>query len=179
MCPPGCEWSAANFGQVPAYALSAGVDKGGETLYVGRAFHEGDVVPAKVVPSHGGAYVPWGGAEHKKDYYEVLCLPPGRGQVSWVARSGGAVPDNAVSIGTTTSGERLFVGRVFHDGTITPGKVRSRRCMKSRASAGPRWSVLISFLSHLWQVHGSHGCCYIPYGGKELRFPEYEVLVIS
>lgn len=51
--------------------MRAGVDKNGEAIFVGRAFHEGDIVPAKILQSHGGAYVPWGGQEHKKDYYEV------------------------------------------------------------------------------------------------------------
>ncbi|KAJ1520788.1 hypothetical protein ONE63_003882 [Megalurothrips usitatus] len=69
------EWRDASFGEVPSDAVRAGVDKSGEPLFVGRAFHEGDVVPAKVVPSHGGAYVPWGGKEHKKDYYEVRRVP--------------------------------------------------------------------------------------------------------
>lgn len=141
------EWRDASFGEVPSDAVRAGVDKSGEPLFVGRAFHEGDVVPAKVVPSHGGAYVPWGGKEHKKDYYEVLCAPHHR--LGWAYHSDGHVPYNAVSIGQTQDGEHLYVGRVFHDGTQTPGKVQ-----------------------------GSHGCCYIPYAGDEMSFKQYEVLVI-
>jgi len=27
------------------------------------------------------------------------------------------------------------------------------------------------------KVQQSHGVCYIPYGGEELSFPDYEVLV--
>ena len=50
--------------------------------------------------------------------------------------------------GETEDGEPLFIGRVHHEGTVTIGKVQ-----------------------------GSHGCCYIPYGGQELAFDAYEVFV--
>ncbi|GJQ79410.1 hypothetical protein Trydic_g16269 [Trypoxylus dichotomus] len=50
--------------------------------------------------------------------------------------------------GQSESGEPLYVGRVLHDGVMTVGKVQQ-----------------------------SHGVCYIPYGGKELGFPEFQVLI--
>jgi hypothetical protein len=62
---------ASQFGVVPGDAVVGGTDKNGETIYIGRAFHERDSLPAKVLQSHQGAYVAWGGKEHKKDYYEV------------------------------------------------------------------------------------------------------------
>ena len=47
-----------------------------EQVYVGRASHEGALIPGKVVPSHGVCYVPWGGQEHGKTEYQVgeICL---------------------------------------------------------------------------------------------------------
>ncbi|KAJ9578119.1 hypothetical protein L9F63_025020 [Diploptera punctata] len=57
-------------------------------------------------------------------------------------------PPDAIIFGTTVGRRKLYMGRVFHDGTLTPGK-----------------------------IHPSHGVCYIPYGGQELSFSEYEVLI--
>jgi len=67
---------------------------------------------------------------------------------SWVACSGANIPGNAVTAGQTEDGEPLYVGRVVHDGSLTVGKVQP-----------------------------SHGVVYIPYGGNELAFQDYEILV--
>lgn len=74
----------------------------------------------------------------------MLCGSSG----TWVRTSGGNVPPNALPAGETEEGEPLFVGRVSHEGTLTPGKVQA-----------------------------SHGVLYIPYGGQEVAFPDYEILV--
>ncbi|KAI4471014.1 hypothetical protein MML48_1g15758 [Holotrichia oblita] len=66
----------------------------------------------------------------------------------WVDCSGGNIPPNSLSAGESEDGEPLYVGRVLHEGSMTVGKVQQ-----------------------------SHGVCYIPYGGKELGFPEYQILV--
>ncbi|KRT83120.1 hypothetical protein AMK59_4131 [Oryctes borbonicus] len=66
----------------------------------------------------------------------------------WVDCSGGNIPPNALTAGQSENGEPLYVGRVLHDGVMTVGKVQQ-----------------------------SHGVCYIPYGGKELGFPEYQILI--
>ncbi|KAJ8949964.1 hypothetical protein NQ318_002371 [Aromia moschata] len=57
-------------------------------------------------------------------------------------------PPNALTAGQSEDGEPLYIGRVVHDGALTVGKVQP-----------------------------SHGVCYIPYGGQELSFPDYEILV--
>jgi len=66
----------------------------------------------------------------------------------WVPVTDNAIPPNAVPGGETADGEPLFIGRATHEGTITVGKVQP-----------------------------SHGCCYIPYGGEEVAYKEYEVFV--
>lgn len=66
----------------------------------------------------------------------------------WVPVEAGNIPPNAVPAGETSEGEPLFIGRATHDGTVTVGKVQP-----------------------------SHGCCYIPYGGEELAFKEFEIYV--
>jgi hypothetical protein len=56
---------------VPEGAILAGHDKDGGMLYIGRAFYESDILPAKIVPKHGAAYVAYGGEEHLVSHYEV------------------------------------------------------------------------------------------------------------
>lgn len=68
-CAP--KWLPASNGSVPPNAVPGGRDCNGETIFVARASHEGAMLPGKLVPSHGVAYVPWGGRENPKDQYEV------------------------------------------------------------------------------------------------------------
>jgi len=65
----------------------------------------------------------------------------------WVHNSGGHIPPGAVPGGRTRTGETLYVGRIRHGTAETVGK-----------------------------VHPSHGCLYIPYGGQELSYKNYEIL---
>lgn len=53
-------------------AIRGGTDADGTAIYCGRAYHEGDIVPAKVIPDKNIAYVPYGGEEVPKEVYEVL-----------------------------------------------------------------------------------------------------------
>lgn len=55
---------------------------------------------------------------------------------------------NAVPGGRTNSGETLYIGRAWHAGALTPGK-----------------------------IHPSHGNLYIPYNGGEVAIGTYEVLI--
>lgn len=135
-------WVAGQGTEMPADAMLGGED--GEMLFVGRAHHEGGLLPGKVVPSHGCCYIAWGGAEHAKAEYEVLVGTGGQ----WLPVSGTDIPPNALPAGESETGEPLFVGRVKHENTVTIGKVQP-----------------------------SHGVCYIPYGGEEVAFADYEILV--
>lgn len=67
-------WVDASGGQVPPGAVQGGQDVSGEPLFVIRASHEGGMIPGKLVPSHGCAYIPWGGKENAKPQYQVLIL---------------------------------------------------------------------------------------------------------
>ena len=66
----------------------------------------------------------------------------------WVKTSKDSIPDNSFEAGRTEQGGKLFVGRAYHDQGMTVGKVQPE-----------------------------HSTCYIPYGGKEISKPEYEILV--
>lgn len=105
---------------LPEGAVHAGHDIDGTQIYVGRAYHEGDLIPAKVMPSKRAAYVPYGGREVFVDNYEVLCY----GAVAWVTvhPSSRAVPPFSVSGGQTSDGEPLYIGRAHHNGSLTIGK---------------------------------------------------------
>ncbi|CAB3370630.1 Hypothetical predicted protein [Cloeon dipterum] len=129
---------------LPEGAVVGGADLECE-LYIARAKHEGALLPGKYVPAHGTTYVAWGGEEHGKEEFEILC---GCKPVWVQVNEGDEIPENALPGGRAEDGETLFVGRVQHEGTTTLGK-----------------------------VHPSHASCYIPFGGQELGFPDYEVLV--
>ncbi|KAI8926439.1 hypothetical protein BC831DRAFT_456197 [Entophlyctis helioformis] len=68
--------------------------------------------------------------------------------IGWEPCSGGKVPDHAIAGGYEADGRKLYVARVFHGGGEHPGKAAA----------------------HL-------GGCLIGYGGKEMLFTSYEVLV--
>ncbi|XP_025201272.1 uncharacterized protein LOC112598849 isoform X1 [Melanaphis sacchari] len=138
-------WVPCNSGDpLPRGAVHAGTDKGGDPLYAGRAFYEGDLLPAKINPSHSSAYVCWGGMEHALSHFEVLC----HANVAWQTAQGNHIPPNAIVVGATVNGEKLYMGRTLHDGTLTPGK-----------------------------IHPSHGTLYIPYNGEEVSVTEYEIMI--
>lgn len=118
-CSGAACWVPAREGQVPPRAFPGGEDNG-EAVYIVRCNFQGDLVPGKLVPSHGQAYVPWGGAENPVKEYEVLCDFNG----TWVSCNGCNVPPNAVPAGQTGDGESLFIGRVVHEGTLTVGKIQ-------------------------------------------------------
>ncbi|XP_053663770.1 uncharacterized protein LOC128712931 [Anopheles marshallii] len=139
----GC-WQYCHInGPFPSNMVRAGVDSDGEVIFVGRATHKGDMLPAKVIPTNNAAYVCYGGKEILKANFEVLRY----GAYVWEYASNGYVPDTAMQIGQTSTGERLYMGRAIYKGSQTPGK-----------------------------VHPSHRCCYIPYDGAEVSVAAYEVL---
>ncbi|CAG9857350.1 unnamed protein product [Phyllotreta striolata] len=106
-------------GSVPRSALKGGFDVDGYEIFVGRAFHEGDWLPAKVIPGKQIAYVAYNGAEIGVHQFQVLCEQ----QFEWVPSSGGNIPPDAVEGGRTSDGEPLYVGRAHHEGSLTIGKV--------------------------------------------------------
>lgn len=111
-----------------------------------NAHHDGDLLPAKVIPSNKACYVPHDRMEFSKYHFEYLC---GSG-FNWVSSSHGNIAADAIVGGKTVYGEKLYIGRVHHQGSLTPGK-----------------------------IHPSHGCMYIPFDSREISYTRYEVLVQS
>ncbi|CAH0723719.1 unnamed protein product, partial [Brenthis ino] len=114
-------------------------------LWIIRAYHKGDLVPGKLAIKHRAAFIPFSRRELPVHNFEVLCAPSN--MVQWISANNGEVPPSAIIAGNTHTAEPLYIGRVYHKGSITPGK-----------------------------VHPSHGCCYVSYGGTEVQYKQYEVL---
>lgn len=90
-------------------------------IFVGRAYHEGDLLPAKVIPDKGIAYVSFGGQELPVTEFELLKF----GNFVWEFATHGTIPDGALEVGRTGDGEPLYMGRAIHEGIQTPGKVQA------------------------------------------------------
>jgi len=126
---------------LPFGAVSVGIDKDGSRLYAGRAHHQGDLLPAKINPNHISAYVCWGGLEHAKNDYEVLCNE----NVMWESFKYNCIPSNAIEIGYTVQGDKLYMGRIQHDGALTPGKIHIRNRALFLPYAGKEVTIDVAF----------------------------------
>uniref|UniRef100_T1GCZ0 Uncharacterized protein n=1 Tax=Megaselia scalaris TaxID=36166 RepID=T1GCZ0_MEGSC len=112
--------------ELPPNAVLAGHDSDGSQIYVGRAYHDGDVLVAKYVPSRNQAYVCYSGQEIEKHDVDILCGE----YYKWVPASNGFVPNTAVRSGMTSEGEPLYIGRAHWEGSLTPGKIHpSHGCL--------------------------------------------------
>jgi len=143
--PHRITWVSKSNGTHAKFAVHAGIDSG-KKLYVARAHHEGGVIPGKLHIGHSHVYIPFGGKEVSKQQYEVLIAPPG--SLSWIDGEGANIPYNAVEGGRDPNGEPYYIGRVYHQGTVTVGKVQR-----------------------------SHSTCYVAHAGKEHGYRNYEILV--
>ncbi|XP_017849026.1 natterin-3 [Drosophila busckii] len=119
-------WLHYSNGAVPQDPIVAGHDSDGDTIFIGRAFYNNDMLPAKVIPNKGKAYVAYGGEEIELENYEVLS-----GKFyDWLPAENGGVPDTAVQVGCNVDGEALYAGRGYHAGSLTVGKVHpSHGCL--------------------------------------------------
>lgn len=79
------QWLPCNPNIIPPNAVRGGHDTDQSQILVGRIYHGGDLIPAKVVPSKGAAFCSYGGAEIPKTEFEVnnyyyrdytICLRP-------------------------------------------------------------------------------------------------------
>jgi hypothetical protein len=71
------KWLTRSAGEpFPETAVTGGRDIDGCPIYVGRAYHDGDMIPAKVIPERNVAYVAHGGQEHAKHNFEVSSHSP-------------------------------------------------------------------------------------------------------
>lgn len=107
-----------NDAPAPKAALLAGHDSDGSPIYLGRVMYEGNQLPAKVIPRKKICHTSHQGKELALSSYEALC----NAKVSW-APFVGIIPPNAVLCGRTRWGEGVYIGRGYHKGSMTPGKI--------------------------------------------------------
>ncbi len=108
------QWETASNGYVPPNVVAGGNNVNGETIYVGRAHDSGDLIPGKIVPSHGVCYIAYGGQERAHRTYEYL-VSPSYGSLRWIRAADGQIPSGAVHGGRASSGEPLFIGRAYYE----------------------------------------------------------------
>ncbi|XP_055846070.1 uncharacterized protein LOC129912011 [Episyrphus balteatus] len=141
--PP--RWVAESVKNIPKDAVVGGQISSKLNVYVGRAFNEGELLPAKILPKAGGAYVCVAGKDVFTMNFEFLT---GDGY-SWVAaKHYYELPLGAVSSGRTKDGELVYIGRGHTNGEPCVGK-----------------------------IYPTEYALYVPYGGKEVRIRDYDVLV--
>lgn len=138
---------------LPKNLVIAGKDIDGAPLYAGRAYHLGDLLPAKVFLNHckfgTAAHVSYDDRELDKHNFELL-LEIVDGMYVWRCAANGEVPNRAMEVGYSVKGEILYLARGNHLGAVITGK-----------------------------VHPSHQCLFIPFDGSEIRLKEYEVLCLK
>lgn len=141
---PTDTWVPTSMCNAPAGAVVAGHDSDGTVIYVSRSMHNGCMMPAKFIPNRSEAYVACEGNEIHKSNVEVLVGH----NYTWVPVPHGIIPPNAVSTVSPHCGQPMYVGRVHHNGSLTPGLVLCE-----------------------------NNCVLIPYGGREVSAAPYEVLI--
>ncbi|KAF5401174.1 Natterin-4 [Paragonimus heterotremus] len=122
-------------------------------IFVARVHQSGDLVPAKVVSRYNKAYCAHSELEHEHTSYEVLCdtcAPGTRSCYKWEHASSGQVPKRAIVGGLTSNGSPLYIA-------------------KSE----------INFEPAVGKVPEGGNCGYFPYGGKEHKSDQYDVLVLD
>lgn len=151
---------------MPELAVVGGHDSDGTTLFIGRAHHDGDLLPVKINPSNRSAYTCCEGYEIFKNHYEVLC---GTGY-SWMQCENNIIPGNAVSCGRTCEGEQVYIGRGHFDRSLTIGKLfRGDDCLYipygGRERRVHRYEVLIkdSFVVPAQTYETSYTTTYTKY----------------
>lgn len=107
-------------GKIPKSAIKAG-NEGNQTLYIGRAEHNGSLTPGKVMEIDKTCKIPWGSISNSKDDFQVLICAS---DFNWVAARDGFVPSNGFPAGHSEQGETIFIGRVMVQGSLLVGKVQ-------------------------------------------------------
>uniref|UniRef100_A0A2M4CPW9 Uncharacterized protein n=1 Tax=Anopheles darlingi TaxID=43151 RepID=A0A2M4CPW9_ANODA len=114
----GC-WQYCNInGPFPPNMVRAGIDTDGDVIYVGRAFHEGDMIPAKVIPTKNLAFVCYGGEEILKEDFEVLRY----GEPDTESATDAAQPIKPDTIAATQNGQPTQKRRAKHNKNQTQPK---------------------------------------------------------
>jgi len=115
---------------LPEEAVLGGYDPEGYYNYVGRVSYVSNVLPARVVPELGRATSNTDTLNFVTITYEVL-VSNATVSYEWIRSFDGFREKNAVSVGTNTANDRVFICRIRSDnalfiGTLYPSK---RKCV--------------------------------------------------
>lgn len=115
--------------EMPHNVVVGGRDANGSVIHVGRCFHEGQHLPAKVLLNQRKAFVSYDGSEHAYDYCELLI---GSNDYFWQNVVDHRLPRNVVSVGISQqTGEPILIGRAQYSNAMLVGKVLpSLRCVQ-------------------------------------------------
>lgn len=142
-------WIPASCGESVCDAVVAGCACDGEELHVVRMHHEEEFAVGKLHIGHSHAYVAYYGREHSHEEYEVLANPGGI-ELEWKEACNGEIPTGAIEAGHCEENEPIYVARCSHEEDVVPAKLVSRV-----------------------------NCAFVPWGGKEHPYKEYEVLCVK
>ncbi|KAF4521200.1 hypothetical protein B566_EDAN011485, partial [Ephemera danica] len=88
-------WIGASNGDFPDGAV-IGCKEHSFAAIIARAWHAGSLIPGKLLSNDKICYISYGGKEHNKNVYEVLC----NAKVNWVkVSSNGCIPPKALAAG--------------------------------------------------------------------------------
>ncbi|XP_037887739.1 uncharacterized protein LOC119636465 [Glossina fuscipes] len=115
--------------EIPQNVVVGGFDANGSAIYVGRCFHKGQHLPAKVLLNQRKAFVSCDGVEYPYDYCELLI---GSNDYFWQNVVDHQLPHNVVSAGISQqTGEPILIGRAQYSNAMVVGKVLpSLRCVQ-------------------------------------------------
>lgn len=98
-----------------------GRDLNNGSIYVGRAYYKGQLLPGKAKPAENVIFVTNAGVEFQVDKFELLY---GSKHLRWQNSSGVSVlPEKVVQGGYAADGEKLYIGQHKIDDIFLPGKV--------------------------------------------------------
>jgi len=143
-------WILTQGTNIPQGAIEGGREKGGDVLYIARAYYEGGLHLGKAGRHfRKGAVIGYGGKEVEVDTFEVLLGDPRA--VKWVAVNSNEFQVNRlVEGGKEKDGTPLQIAQAYYKGGTHPGKYNK----------------------------GFGGAC-IAYGGKEEIVQQFQVLILQ
>ncbi|XP_030372060.1 uncharacterized protein LOC115622297 [Scaptodrosophila lebanonensis] len=132
---------------LPRGAVFAGLDPDWYNIYVGRLHPANNgVYPAKIKLPTGAIYLAGTTSKYWTKSYDILIATDGR-SYEWVRSFDGHLERNAVSVGTSSSGERVYICRVLLDGAVVMGNLfgQSRVCAAKHDSyvESDKYEVLV------------------------------------
>lgn len=142
-------WVDSSGGENVEDAIIAGTSSDGNDVCIIRAKVGDELAIGKLQNGQENGHIPYNGGEESVTDYQVL-INPGNVELEWVSASDGDVPLGGVVGGTDAEGGPMFIVRCSHEDQTIPGK------------------LVIPFKT-----------AYIPWGGSEHAYTEYEVLCVK